>query len=366
MPLSVLVTGGAGFIGRKLCERLAADGHVVTALDNLDERVHPGRRPPALADGVTLRVMDVVSPDAEWDAALDDIAPDAVVHLAADTATARSLHEASRHASTNVLGTAAVLDACTRNRVALAHLVLASSRAVYGEGAWRDRDGVVFYPGPRTAADLAAARWDPTGPNGAPAMPLPHRAGVTEPRPSSVYGATKLAQEHVGIAWCAGTGAPLSILRFQNVYGAGQSPDNPYAGVALLFATTARRRGQIEVYEDGAVVRDFVHVTDVVDALLATVAAPPGDHERRPRVLDIGSGAPVTLLEVARDLATRAGAPAPRVSGSYREGDVRAASACIDDAAQQLGWRPRRTLDDGLDELLAAVGPNDHDNEDGR
>jgi dTDP-L-rhamnose 4-epimerase len=148
---------------------------------------------------------------------------------------------------------------------------------------------------------------------------------------------------------------PLSILRFQNVYGAGQSLANPYAGIALLFAATARRGDQIEVYEDGEIVRDFVHVSDVVTALVAAVGAPP----ERARVLDIGSGSPVTLLDVATELARRAEAPVPVVSGAYREGDVRAAAACIDDAERVLNWHPRFPFAAGLDELLNSAGEGD-------
>jgi dTDP-L-rhamnose 4-epimerase len=352
MPQSVLVTGGAGFIGRRLCERLAQEGHVVTVLDSLEPRVHPpDQRPPSLAEGITLRVMDVVAAASDWDATLAETRPDVVIHLAADTATARSLREAGRHASTNVLGTANLLDALSRADARPTHVVLTSSRAVYGEGAWQS-DGVAFYPRPRTADDLRAGRWNPIGPRGQPVHPLPHHAAKTQPRPSSVYGATKLAQEHVCAAWCAGMDVPLSILRFQNVYGAGQSVTNPYAGIATLFAVTARRGDQIEVYEDGDIVRDFVHVSDAVSALMAAVNTPP----ERDRVLDIGSGSPVTLLDVAIELARRAGAPAPVVSGAYREGDVRAAAACIEDAKTTLGWRPEVPLAQGIDELLSSVG----------
>ena len=347
MSNSVLITGGAGFIGCALAGRLVAAGDRVTVLDVLHPQVHPRRgRPRRLPDQVELVPVDVTVPSS-WDALLKLAAPDRIVHLAAETGTGQSLIEASRHARVNVVGTTEMLDALVRADAVPAKIVLTSSRAVYGEGEWTGADGETFAPRVRTHKDLAANKWDPLGPDGAPGVPQPSQADRTVPRPTSVYGATKLAQEHILGAWVAATGTDLSILRLQNVFGPGQSVANSYTGVVTLFAQTAMSGGQIEVYEDGRIVRDFVYVDDVVDALVASLDRPTDGR----RVLDIGSGVATTIHELATNLSTRFGAPTPRVSGHFRDGDVRAASTNITPAADELGYHPSWGLQDGLETL---------------
>ena len=345
MPTTALITGGAGFLGCALAGRLLERFDGVVALDSLHPQVHPTRRrPAALARGVELVVADVTHA-ASWDALLADIRPDVVVHLAAETGTAQSLTEASRHASVNVVGTTEMLDALTRHDLRPGRVVLASSRAVYGEGAWRDAAGKLVLPGQRSHTMLASGTWDFPG-----LTPMPSAASRVEPRPSSVYAATKLAQEHVLRAWGLAVGVRPVVLRLQNVYGAGQSPSNPYTGILPLFAQIAAAGQAIPVYEDGRIVRDFVHVDDVARAL-ETAAC---DLDTDPDVaIDVGSGTPVTILEVAERIARRYGAPAPVVTGRFRDGDVRYARADPTLAGRVLGWAPRVELNDGLAELCA-------------
>ena len=285
----VLITGGAGFIGCRLARRLLDAGHEVDVLDNLHPQVHVDRAiPAALPPGVRFLPGDVTASDV-WDAVLAATAPDTIVHLAAETGTGQSLTHATRHACVNVVGTAAMVEALERSANRPTQLVLASSRAVYGDGAWaadsdRGDPPAAFYPGQRPAAMLAAGHWDHRTPTGAGAHPVPSRADRTRPDPTNVYAATKLAQEHVLSAWCAARDVELTVLRLQNVYGPGQSVGNPYTGVLTLFARTALDGGVIDVYEDGAIVRDFVFVDDVAHALSAAVVDPAT------RTLDVGSG----------------------------------------------------------------------------
>ena len=355
---SVLVTGGAGFIGCNLARSLVADGYRVTAVDLLHPQVHGDRRRPALLpEEAELLPADVTHGPA-WDAILGLVQPDVIVHLAAETGTGQSLTEASRHGRVNVVGTTELVDALTRNGHRPSHLVLASSRAVYGEGEWRSGEGV-FSPGPRVRDDLAAGRWDPSGPHGEPAEPVPARAGITPPAPTNIYAATKLAQEHILQAWCSASGTPLSILRLQNVYGPGQSASNAYTGVLLHFARVASSGRAIDVYEDGQILRDFVYVDDVGAALRAAVQRPP----TRSRLVDVGGGRASCLLDVAQRVAAIAGAPDPIVSGRFRDGDVRAASCSLDAAHRELEWTPAWELETGLRRLVAwmrqeaTVGP---------
>jgi dTDP-L-rhamnose 4-epimerase len=270
--------------------------------------------------------------------------PDVVIHLAAETGTGQSLTESSRHGSVNVVGTTNLLDACTRSGVIPETIVLTSSRAVYGEGAWVDEsDGSVFHPDQRSPENLAAGRWDPPSPSGAPSRPLPNEAGVTEPRPTNVYAATKLAQEHLVSAWCKSMGASSQILRLQNVYGPGQSPTNSYTGVLTFFAVRAVAGETIEVFEDGDIGRDFVFVDDVVTAVTAAATAGP-----QSSLADVGSGTRSTILEAAQLIAASANAPDPVITGAYRLGDVRSAWA----SATSVDRVP---LAQGLGELVRSL-----------
>lgn len=272
MPASVLITGGAGFIGSLLSRRLVESGYEVAVMDILLPQVHGDRPTLSLAPSVRFFTGDVThAPD--WDAVLRLFRPSQVVHLAAETGTAQSLSHATRHGSVNVVGTTQLLDALSRAKLVPDQLTVASSRAVYGEGAWRSGTQV-FYPPPRSHAQLLAGAWDPVGPTGEPAVPLPNCAGQTEPRPTNVYGATKLAQEHLLAAWAAAHDTKLSVLRLQNAYGPGQSLTNPYTGVVPFFARLSREKLPSEVYEDGRIVRDLVYIDDVVDALFAAVENP--------------------------------------------------------------------------------------------
>lgn len=344
MDKAIVITGGAGFIGSALARRLGGEGLPIIAIDNLHPQIHPDRkRPETLPDFVTLVEADVTEAKT-WDEVLARWQPEILVHLAAETGTGQSLTEASRHASVNVVGTTAMLDALTRAGVKPAHIVLTSSRAVYGEGAWRDEKGVVFYPSPRSHAVLAAGQWDPLPPGGrGKVTPLAHHGRDVFPAPTSVYGATKLAQEHILGAWCGAMQVPLSIFRLQNVYGPGQSPYNAYTGIITLFIRQARKGLQLDVYEDGEIGRDFIFIDDVVEAIAAGIAKPPVDR----RLLDVGNGVSTTICEAASVIASHHAAPSPRVTGKFRDGDVRWAVADPAPLADQLGVRAKVTFAEG-------------------
>ncbi|GAB3016954.1 epimerase/dehydratase [Nocardioides flavus (ex Wang et al. 2016)] len=340
----VLVTGGAGFIGTTLARELADRAEEWVVLDSLHPQVHPGSLAPTdLPGSVDLRVGDVTSAD-DLDAVVADLRPDTVVHLAAETGTAQSLDESTRHGMVNVVGTTQLLDSFTRAGHVPSHFVLTSSRAVYGEGVWRNADGSTFQPGLRTHAQLEAGSWD----HGDGAAHVPNTVDGTHPNPINVYGATKLAQEQILSAWTGSRDTRLSILRLQNVYGPRQSLSNPYTGIVSLFSRMAREGQSIPLYEDGDITRDFVYIDDVVDALVAAIARKPADHVR---IVDVGSGVRTTIGDLAREIAAYHSAPAPHVTGQYRDGDVRHASCDVEATLRQLDWRPRVSLRDGIAEL---------------
>ena len=346
MSTSVLVTGGAGFIGSALAGRLVESGYEVAVMDVLHPQVHAGRTAIDLPSAVRFFTGDVThAPDL--DAVLRLFRPSQVVHLAAETGTAQSLSEATRHGSVNVVGTAALVDALSRAALVPDQLVVASSRAVYGEGAWQS-GSQIFYPPPRSHAQLMAGDWNPKTVSDEAVVPLPSCAGQTEPRPTNIYAATKLAQEHMLGAWAAAHDTNVSVLRLQNVYGPGQSLTNSYTGIVTLFMRLAREQRQLEVYEDGRIVRDFVFIDDVVDALFATLQMPATGA----RCIDIGSGVATTIHELARKIAAICNAPEPAVVAKFRDGDVRAASCNVEPAMTALQWQPKTALEDGLHLLL--------------
>lgn len=347
---NVLITGGAGFIGCSLSQRIAAKSRRFVVIDNLLSRVHPSaRRPAELHQSAELIIADVCDGQV-WSNLFKDFSPDIIVHLAAETATGKSLTEASKHAQTNVLGLTKLLDALTFKNLVPEHIILPSSRAVYGEGAWKAANGRIFYPGQRSNEQLARAQWDFDG------TPCSSIAGETREKPTSVYGATKLAQEHLLRSWAYSYGVPVSMLRLQNVYGPGQSPFNPYTGIVILFSRLSKNKQTIELYEDGRVTRDFVFIDDVVDAIEMSVMEIPKTGDR---VLDIGSGVTTTLIELAKMITDLHAAPQAVICGTYRNGDVRHASCDIAAAAQELSWAPKWTLAEGLVRLQSYLSEND-------
>lgn len=337
-----VVTGGAGFIGCAVSGGLAQAFDRVIAVDNLHPQIHERpERPPALDDAVELRRLDVTE-EADWDTLLDEVHPDTVIHLAAETGTGQSLTEASRHALVNVVGTTRMLDALVRHDALPERIVLTSSRAVYGEGAWAREDGTTTYPAQRTHAMLDAAQWDFPG-----LMPLPQCSDKVEARPANVYAATKFCQENLITSWCGSMGVTPVLYRLQNVYGPGQSLVNLYTGIVSLFVRLARSGHSIPVYEDGAIVRDFVYIDDVVAAVVAGALHSPATSVP----YDIGTGERTTIMEVAKMVAHRYGAPAPHVTGQYRDGDVRATWADISRARHALTWEPHVSVSDGIGRL---------------
>lgn len=336
----VLVTGGAGFIGSALSRRLAASSERWVVLDNLHPQVHPtGERPADLDPAAELVVGDITDP-AVWTELLGRFRPDIVVHLAAETGTAQSLRAATRHADVNVVGTTTMLDAFGAVGHVPSHFVLSSSRAVYGEGAWQRSDGSVFLPGQRSHAQFERGEWGFES-----ASPLPSEATRTWPSPTSVYGATKLAQENILTAWTGSNDSALTTLRFQNVYGPGQSLSNPYTGIVSLFSQLAMRGESIPIYEDGLITRDFVYIDDVAASVATVMVDQPAGS---PTLFDIGSGIGTTILELATLIADFHGAPAPHVTRAYRDGDVRHAEVDISRTLECLIWNPEWSIDRGI------------------
>jgi dTDP-L-rhamnose 4-epimerase len=345
----VLVTGGAGFIGSHVAERLLAAGHGVRVLDALLPEVHAVRpEPPAGAELVAADVRDAGAVAAAL------VGVDAVCHQAAMVGLGVDLDDLPAYAGANDLGTAVLLAQAARAGVR--RLLLASSMVVYGEGRYRCAQHGDVAPGPRRPSDLDAGRFEPPCPvcGAALAPGLVGEDARLDPR--NVYAATKVAQEHLAASWARVCGGSVAALRYHNVYGARMPRDTPYAGVASLFRSALARDEAPRVFEDGGQRRDFVEVRDVAAANAAALDAvvagtvPPGTL----RAYNVGSGSPHTVGEMAAVLAAAVGGPAPVVTGDYRLGDVRHVTASSARARDELGWSARIGFADGMAAFAAA------------
>lgn len=346
--MKILITGGAGFIGRALAARLVASGHHVVALDTLTPQIHGEIPSIALADGVEFVREDVRNLGARPEL-LEGI--DAVYHLAAETGTGQSMYRIAHYVDVNEMGTAALLEAIARCERRPRKLVLASSRAIYGEGAYVDpcEPDRIIHPDPRTPEQLARGEWDYRTSDGE-ALRAVATPETLSAKPGSVYAATKMSQELLIASACAGLGVGTTTLRFQNVYGEGQSLQNPYTGIISIFFNRARQGLGINIYEDGAESRDFVHVDDVVSALERALDA---DSENG-AVYNVGTGVPTSVTTLAETLLEVSGFSVPvEVTGQYRVGDIRHCFADMRTIERDLGFRPEIGLREGLGRFAA-------------
>jgi dTDP-L-rhamnose 4-epimerase len=347
----VLVTGGAGFIGSRVALRLASEGWHVRVLDALLPQVHgvaPHEQPliRELARATEFVEGDVRDP-ATSARALAGCTH--VLHLAAETGTGQSIYNAARYAEANVLATARLSDAFLQCRDTLATVVVASSRAIYGEGRGRCPEHGPVDPPARRREDLMARQFEPCCPLCRATVETLETPESAQPAPASVYAVTKLAQEHLILNACRALGLKGAALRFQNVYGAGQSMRNPYVGILPLFAGAITTGEPLLIFEDGRQTRDFVHVSDVVEATCRALSQPPAE----PVAINVGSGQAVDLITLLGLLETLLGRKAlRRLTGEAREGDIRHNRACLQRAGALLGYAPRMPLEQGLKEFI--------------
>ncbi len=349
--MRVLVTGGAGFIGSFVVDRLLAAGHSVRVLDTLDPQVHPHGPPPYLAPEAELRVADVRD-RRSCQTALEGV--DAVVHAAAAVGVAQSLYRVEHYMDVNVRGTATLLDAIAA-RGGVSRLVILTSMTAYGEGLYRrPSDGRVQRVAVRTEAGIRQWGWEPVCPDtyqALVAVPTPEHAELTG---RNIYALTKRYQEELALSVGAVHGFLVVCLRLFNVYGPRQSLANPYTGVLAIFLSRLLLGRPPVLYEDGGQTRDFVSVHDVAEAVLAGITQPVVGGV----VLNIGSGVQNRLEDVARSLARVVGVPEvePHITGRFRRGDIRHCLADIGRARAVLGFEPRVSWEVGLSELVREAG----------
>jgi dTDP-L-rhamnose 4-epimerase len=346
---AVLVTGGAGFVGCHLVDALLAAGERVRVLDNLDPLAHPGGRPAHLDPGAELVVGDLRDERAV-ERALDGV--DRVWHLGGVVGNGESMVNVRRAVDHNAGGTATLLEAVVARRDGIRRLVAASSMVVYGEGSYSCPDHGLVHPGPRSPARLRRRDWEPRCPScGGRVAPVPTPEDAPL-RPTSVYGITKRDQEELALVLGRAYGLETVALRYLNVYGPRQALGNPYTGVAAIFAARALNGRAPIVFEDGAQLRDLVHVSDVVRATRLAMDAPAAAGH----AINVATGDRVAILDLAGRIAAALGSDVPpELPGEHRAGDIRHCFADVSRARDLLGFEARVRLDEGLPELARWV-----------
>jgi len=345
---TILITGGAGFIGRYVAKALLERGHRVRVLDSLIEQVHGNRtRPDALDPEVEVVIGDVRDETALLKA-LKGVTK--VVHLAAEVGVGQSMYAVDRYVSVNDYGTAVLFQQLIDNPVQ--RVVVASSMSIYGEGLYRTQDGQVVEDVVRTPRTNAQASWDPLDAHGRPMVPAP-TPEWKRPTLASVYALTKYVQERLTLTLAPAYGMEGVALRLWNVYGPGQALSNPYTGVLAIFASRLHNSQPPMIFEDGHQRRDFVHVEDVARAFVLAL-----EHERAPgQVYNVGSGQDRSVREVAECLARAMNRSDldPEITGKARIGDIRHCLADITKIRDELGYQPQADFGQGLAQLAEWV-----------
>ncbi|MBW4469136.1 MAG: NAD-dependent epimerase/dehydratase family protein [Stenomitos rutilans HA7619-LM2] len=343
--MKVLITGGAGFIGKWLIEKLPPDAEIIV-VDLLDRQVH--RKLHGFAPEIKERAKCIQADVQDIEAYKATIeGTDVVIHLASQTGTGQSMYEISRYVQHNANGTAKLLELISSLEQKPRRIILSSSRAVYGDGAYTDGEAI-HYPKGRCLEDLQQGIWEVCSSSGELLTAVPMQETHLT-KPTSVYGLTKLWQEQLLQSYCESQNIDLVTLRFQNVYGPKQELGNPYTGIIGIFTNAIAQGNSLEIFEDGLMTRDFVFVGDVAEAVIkCAICEKPLN-----TVINIGMGQAVTLLDVVQAISEIVGKPAQyTVSGRFRVGDIRHAVADMSHYKTVFGpWIPT-SLKDGLIQYL--------------
>ena len=349
MVKNILITGGAGFIGSNLALRLLSYGYNITVLDNLSEKIH-GSDPNksalynSIKDKVNFILGDVCN-ENDWIKSIEN--QDVIIHLAAETGTGQSMYEVEKYVNVNVRSNAILLDCLSNKKNKIQKIIVASSRAVYGEGKYSCSEHGVVFPIQRSDYNLSKGDFNPKCPicdDNVTPMPTDEKSPLN---PVSIYGITKQNQEQLISLGCKSLGISSIIYRYQNVYGPGQTLSNPYTGILSIFSTRILNNNQIEIFEDGLESRDFVYIDDVVDATILGLKIT----DKINTVFNVGSGKRTSVLNVANTLEKHYKFDADiNISGRYRIGDIRHNFADISKITK-IGFSPKVSFTKGLEKF---------------
>lgn len=347
---NILVTGGAGFIGSNLVLKLLDRGYYITVLDNLSPQIH-GKNPEtesslfiSIKDKVKF-IKGSVTDRENWEKALSN--QDAIIHLAAETGTGQSMYQVHKYVDVNINGTALMLDVLVNGDYKIKKVIIASSRAIYGEGKYRSKELGIVFPPHRAEEDLNKGDFEVKYPNSSD-LTLVATDEESKIHPSSVYGITKQNQEQMIMTVCPTLGIAAVAFRYQNVYGPGQSLKNPYTGILSIFSTQIKNGNGINIFEDGKESRDFVYIDDVIDATILGLEK----EEANNQIFNVGTGTPTDVYTVAKQLIENYRKEVPiTISGNYRLGDIRHNFADITKISSMLNFVPKISFNQGLEKF---------------
>ena len=345
--MNILITGGAGFIGSNLALKLVAEGNTVTVLDNLSPQIHGANaeEESVLFNTIKNKVTFIhgcVTNRQSWLTAIAN--NEVIVHLAAETGTGQSMYLIKKYTDINIAGTALMLDILANEKHGVKKVVIASSRAIYGEGQYLSKTMGNVYPLARSSKNLLAGNFEVTYQNLNETLQLVPTTEDAKIHPSSVYGITKQNQEQMVMTVCPTIGIAGVALRYQNVYGPGQSLSNPYTGILSIFSTQIKNNLPINIFEDGEESRDFVFISDVVEATYLAIIK----HEANNQIFNVGSGVATTVNTVANTLVNHYKINVPiTITGNFRLGDIRHNFADINKIKLALNFIPTVNFNDG-------------------
>ena len=349
---NILITGGAGFIGSRLCEKLYDKGYNITVLDNLSQQIH-GETDSSLFKKIKEKCTFIkgdVRNKEDWKVVIKG--QDIVVHLAAETGTGQSMYEVEKYNDVNIMGTAHFLEILANSTHSVKKMIVASSRAIYGEGKYNCKIHGDQYPLQRKEKDMKKGEFNPKCDICNSELNLVSTDENSEIHPSSIYGINKQQQEQMVMLMGDSLGIPAVAFRYQNVFGPGQSLSNPYTGILSIFSTRILNGNNLDIYEDGLESRDFVYIDDVVEATILGIEKEQANGE----VFNVGSGVATTVKEVAESLKKFYNSDINiSISGKYRLGDIRHNYADLNKVKTLLGFTPKYNFQKGIAEFVRWV-----------
>ncbi|TFE00031.1 SDR family NAD(P)-dependent oxidoreductase [Jeotgalibacillus sp. R-1-5s-1] len=345
--MRILITGGAGFIGSSLSLKLLEKGYKIRVIDNLSPQIH-GEDPQKselflrIKNQVEFIYGDVRNKE-DLELALKEV--DVVVHLAAETGTGQSMYEVEKYVDVNINGTVNLLNIVAANPKQIKKIVVASSRAIYGEGKYKCETHGEVFPESRDDTNLSKGDFEAKCPKCFETVHVLSTSEDSRINPLSVYGFTKFGQENLVMLTGKSLNIPAVALRYQNVYGPGQSLKNPYTGILSIFSTRIKNGNDLMIFEDGKESRDFVYIDDVVDATIKAIEMDEANH----KIFNVGTGKAVNVLEVAKTLIHCYQAEIPyKVTGHYRLGDIRHNFADLTKVEDDLFFNPKFSFQEGI------------------
>lgn len=344
----ILITGGAGFIGSNVAKVLVKEGHEVTILDNFLPQIHGDKNKLSedLEGKVKLIIGDVANKETLYSALHGQ---DAVIHYAAETGTGQSMYAVSHYTNVNIQATAELCDYIINEPHQIKTIIVASSRSIYGEGKYLSPDYGTVYPNSRTYQNVKESFEVCCPVSGKHNLEVKATDESSKIHPSSFYGITKQVQEQMIILASQLKNINGYALRYQNVYGPGQSLKNPYTGILSIFTRLALQNEKINIFEDGLESRDFVHIEDVVNATLSCLKR----EEKGQHILNVGSGIPVNVIEVAEEIVSYLKSDSEiQISGAFREGDIRHNFADLTLIKEITGFEPKWRFKEGLHSFI--------------